>query len=335
MACLHGYLTLGHLACDAAYDVLYRAIASERAYNNRLFLMRFFRRHLDENLFDRADENYWIYREDPTLVICWKEIQRILSRERLGASDVTQDHLLGILNRALQMYRQQNNIEVGEEFNGEQRLLKDDLDWERIRDICRGDLLPEEIELDEECCDNLRRVEENVSGNTVSYSRTGRFNTVALIDTALDLTNAVRETRNPGGCWECVKRIICCPCCCASPLRVNSSFFCDPNFKNLVMEGHIDPDEFGLSPIGAIPIFAYLHYGSSANSQRKQLFDPFLPSRNLEHALANGEILSEGDGPLYLLSESTGSTLGGDGNPEALDEETEQLRRSFLRIRTD
>ncbi|MDR0590503.1 MAG: hypothetical protein LBG09_01440 [Puniceicoccales bacterium] len=295
MACLHGYLPLGHLACDAAYDVFYRAIASECAHNNQLLLMRFFRCHLDPERFDAADEHHWIYKENPNLIICWKEIRRILSRERLGADHVTREGLLDVLNRALGMYRQQNGIESNEEFGEEHTLLADELDWERIRGICRGDLQPGEIELDQERRNILRRIEENMSGETVSFSRDGHFNVLALLDTAFDLMDAPRDTRNRGGCMECLKRLFCCSCCCSRSLQASHSFFFDPNFQELVAEDYVDPDEYGISPAGAIPVFAYLHYGSSANSRGKQLFDPFLPSRNLNHALANGKILLDGD----------------------------------------
>jgi hypothetical protein len=302
MACLHGFLPLGHLACDAPYDVFHRAIASECAHNNRLLLMQFFRRHLDLGLFDTADENHWAYRENPDLIICWKEIRRILSRGQFGADQVTREGLLGVLNRALGMYRQQNGIAADAEFDEEHTLLADELDWNRIRDICRGDLLPGEIELDRERCEILRRIEENMSGRTVSFSRDGRFNVAALLDTAFDLMDASRDTRNRGGCTEWLKRVFCCPCFRAPSLRASRSFFFDPRFKELVAEDYIDPSEYGISPAGAFPTFAYLHYGSSANSRGKQLFDPFLPSRNLNHALANGRILLDG-GDVVLRSE--------------------------------
>jgi hypothetical protein len=340
MACLHGYLPLGHLACDAAYDVFYRAIASECAHNNRLLLMRFFRRHLDLERFDTTNEHYWIYRENPDLIICWKEIRRILSRERLGADQVTQEGLLDVLNRALGMYRQQNNIEADAEFDEEHTFLANELDWERIRGICRGDLLPSEIELDRERCGILRRIEENMSGETVSFSRDGRFNVVALLDTVFDLMDAPRDTRNRGGYMECLKRVFCCSCCCAHPLQASRSFLFDPRFRELVAEDYVDPDEYGISPAGAVPIFAYLHYGSSANSRGKQLFDLFLPSRDLNHALANGKILLDGGDSVVLRSELREAegvaggrrALDGSGNPVVADWGAERPN-SILHIR--
>jgi hypothetical protein len=226
------------------------------------------------------------------------------------------------LNRALGIYRQQNGIEADVEFDEEHTLLADELDWEQIRDICRGDLLPSEIRLDRERCEILRRIEENMSGETVSFSRDGRFNVAVLLDTALDLMDASRDTRNWGGCLECLKRVFCCSCCCAPSLRASRSFFFDPDFRELVAEEYVDPEEYGISPAGAFPIFAYLHYGSSANSRGKQLFDLSLPSRNLNHALANGKILANGGdsvvSELWVPEGRVSGELDGSGNPMEL-----------------
>jgi hypothetical protein len=332
MACLDGYLTLGHLACDAAFDILYRGICSEIACNNRLLLMGFFKRHLDFDRFDIANDDCWVYDDNPNLMICWKEIRRILAREYFNASNITEESFLNLLNQALGEYRVSHGIESDEYFTTDHTLLNDVLDWDKIRAICRGDLAPNEIHLDEERCAILHRVEDNISGETVSFSETGRWNVISLIDTALDLLDATRDTHNSGGCGEVLKRIFCCTCC-ANPLKVGRSYFFDPKFRELVEEC-IEPQEYGITPAGNISLFSYLHYGTSANAEGEKSFDPYLPSRNLDHALQNGRKLSGGESAIILEPEIRCDGI--DGPNELYDEvdEVEGINRRLLKMRT-
>jgi hypothetical protein len=297
VACLPGYVALGHLACDAPCDVFYRGICSEIAHRNRRLLMRFFQRQLDRDLFDTTDPNFWLYRNEPDLRICWKEIQHIIARERIGASSIEPEFLIQLMNRALGNYRMKHGIESDLLFDGGRRLLRNELDWNRIRDICRGDLLPEEVQLTEESHEMLRRVSDNISGGTVSFSPDGANNTLTLVDTVCDLTDAARGRQNRGGVWECLRRVCCCSCCCGEEedLEPVRDIF-DPKFEVLV-NGGLRP-----RPAGILPVIAYLHYGSKANSSGQQLFDAYLPSRRLDLALENGEKLALGN-PIGLRSE--------------------------------
>ncbi|MDR2201054.1 MAG: lipase family protein [Puniceicoccales bacterium] len=304
MACLHGYVTLGHLACDSAYDVLYRGICSEIAHNNRLLLMKFFRRQIQRGQFDVTDKACWTYKGNANLKICWPEIQYIftnLPEDQFNAMDITPALIGEILNKALNLYRRKHSIIVdahtSDTFFSEalvEHLIRiEDREWKLIREICSGDLLPQEIRLDEERRNTIRKVEENISGNTVSWSANGCFNIVALLDTALDLVSGTRDTHNSGGLCECLGRVFCCSCCCSRPLNVHTSLFFDEKFRDLVAEDALDFEAYGITPAGGIPLFAYLHYGSSANAHNKKLFDAYLPSRNLKHALRNGQILNQ------------------------------------------
>jgi hypothetical protein len=149
--------------------------------------------------------------------------------------------------------------------------------------------LSEEILLDEESSRILNRVEQKISGETVSFSETGRWNELSLIDTALGLSDSTRNTQNRGDCGECLKRLFYCPCCCAAPLTVKQSFSFDSRFRALLQECQIDLEELEISPVGGLSVIDYLHYGTCANAAKVKLFDTFLPSLNLNHTLQNGQ----------------------------------------------
>ncbi|MDR1435013.1 MAG: hypothetical protein LBI77_01240 [Puniceicoccales bacterium] len=297
IASLPNYMILGHFACDSAYDTIYRGICSEIAYNNRLFLLNFFKNCLDRDSFDRDDANHWRYREDPDLVICWREIKNILNYIDFSYDGIGKDGIVQILNLGLDCYHKRNKMpETDHFFREDQVPFKNQMDWEKIRDICRGDLHPSEIRLDGDRCAIIHRIVENIHGDTVTFSSDGTFNISSLIDTVLDLMDAEHGSENPGGFREYLRRIFCCSCCWGEEPKASSSFIFDPNFRELLATNGIHPEDYGITPAGRVSLIAYLHYGSK--SFESTLFDEFLPSRNLDFALKNGKIAMNDAHPL-------------------------------------
>jgi hypothetical protein len=292
MACLHGHKTLGHLACDSARDVLHRGICSEIAYNNRMLLLGFIRECIDTSAFDVGDDRHWVLSEDPELTICWDEMKHLVSHQHFTYEQINPEGIVGLCNIALDQYRQRHAIDGESHFTIDQIPFAGDCDWGDIQRICRGDLFPNEIQLDEATQTILDRVVDNIYGNTVIFSSSGRFNVVALIDTALDLLDAGRGSNNPGGGWECFKRCLCCCCPFFDRSEVQSTFDFDPEFQALLRSRGINPTDQGIIRLGGSSLIAYLHFGSGANGFKAKLFDKFLPSRNLEFALRNGEIVT-------------------------------------------
>ncbi|MDR2812786.1 MAG: hypothetical protein LBB05_03315 [Puniceicoccales bacterium] len=298
MACLHGYKTLGHLACDSAWDVLHRGICSEAAHNNRMLLLSFLRACVDASVFDQNDDRYWVLNENPELAICWDEIRHLLSYQPFTYEQINPEGIVNLCNLALDRYRQRNGIDGESHFTVDQILFTYDCDWEEIQRICRGDLFPHEIQLNEATCAILDRIVGNIYGNTVIFSSSGRFNIIALVDTALDLLNAGCGRENPGGCWECLKRCLCCCCSLLNRSSIQSIFDFDPEFRALLESKGIDPADRGMIRLGGSSLIAYLHFGSGASSFNVKLFDKFLPSRNLKLALKNGEIVATERNPM-------------------------------------
>ncbi|MDR1366383.1 MAG: hypothetical protein LBJ13_00525 [Puniceicoccales bacterium] len=296
MACLHGYRTLGHLACDSARDVLHRGICSEIAHNNRMLLLSFIRACMDTNDFDIGDDQHWILNENQELIICWDEIRHLLSHQPFAYEQINREGIVNLCNLALNQYRQRNGIDGESYFTVDQILW--DCDWNEIQRICRGDLFPHEIQLNEETCAILDRIVDNIYGNTVVFSSSGRFNVIALIDTVLDLLDAGRGGENSGGCWECLKRCLCCCCSLFGHSGIESDFDFDPDFKALLKSKGIDSNGHGMIKLGGSSLINYLHFGSGANGFNTKLFDKFLPSRNLEFALENGEMVAAERNPI-------------------------------------
>lgn len=298
MACLHGCKTLGHLACDSARDVLHRGICSEAAYNNRVLLLNFIKASMDADAFGADDDGNWISNEHPELAICWDEMKHLLSHQSFTYEQINPDGITDLCNLALDRYRQRNGIDGESYFTVDQIPFIWDYDWEKIQGICHGDLFPGEIQLSDETCAMLDRIVENIYGDTALFSSSGRFNVIALIDTAFDLMDAGRGERNPGGCWECLRR---CLCGCCSLLRhsaVESTLDFDPEFRALLASRGIDPAGCGIITLGGGSLITYLHFGSGANGFGVKLFDKSLPSRNLEFLLKNGEIVASGHNPM-------------------------------------
>ncbi|MDR1590646.1 MAG: hypothetical protein LBR92_01440 [Puniceicoccales bacterium] len=306
MACLHGYRTLGYLACDSARDVLHRGICSEIAYNHRMFLFNFLKACINPSAFDMDDDQHWILPENPELIICWDEIKHLLAHQHFTYERINPEGVVDLCNKALDLYRQRHSIDVESHFTDLPFLL--DYDWEDIQRICRGDLFPHEIQLNEETCAILDLVVDNIYGNTVMFSSQGRFNIISLVDTAFDLLNAGNGGSNPGGCWECLKRYLCCCCCCCSS-PIESTFDFDPEFQRMLESRNVDTDGMGMIRLGGISLIVYLHFGSGANGFQAKLFDKFLPSRNLNLALMNGEIVRTNQYPILYSEMSTRGPL--------------------------
>jgi hypothetical protein len=328
MACLHGYRILGHLACDSAWDVLYRGICSEAAYNNRMLLLDFVKASIDADAFDISDDHrYWVLNGNSGLIICWDEIRHLLSHQQFTCEQINPEGIVNLCNLALDQYRQRHNIDEESHFTIDQVSFAEDCDWGEIQRICRGDLFPYEIQLNDETCAMLDRIVNNIYGNTVVFSSSGCFNVVALIDTALDLLDAGRGKENPGGCWECLKRLCWWRCCCDHS-GVESTFDFDPEFQALLKSKGIDPAEHGMIKLGGSLLIAYLHFGSGANGFNVKLFDKFLPSRNLEFALENGEIVATEQYPmLYSEIKELGASLTRDESYEKhSDDEIQRYR---------
>ncbi|MDR0418197.1 MAG: hypothetical protein LBH08_02070 [Puniceicoccales bacterium] len=296
MACLHGYKTLGHLACDSARDVLHRGICSEIAYNNRMLLLSFIKACMDTNGFDIGDDQHWILNENQELIVCWDEIGHLLSHKSFTYEQINQENVVNLFNLALNQYRKRNSIDGDSYFTADQ--ISWDCDWDEIQRICRGDLFPHEIQLNEKTCAMLDRIVDNIYGNTVIYSSSGRFNVIALVDTVLDLLDAGRGRENSGGCWECLKRSLCCCCSIFGRSGVKSDFDFNPDFKALLKSKGIDSDGQEMIKLGGSTLIAYLHFGSGANRFNTKLFDKFLPSRNLGLALENGAIVATERSPV-------------------------------------
>ncbi|MDR0740271.1 MAG: lipase family protein [Puniceicoccales bacterium] len=298
MACLHGYKTLGHLACDSARDVLHRGICSEVAYNNRMLLLSFIQACIDASAFDTGDNQHWVLGENPELIICWDEIKHLLSYQQFTYERINPDGITDLCNFALDQYRQRYAIDGDLHFTVDQIPFTKYCNWEEIQRICCGDLFPNEIRLNEATCVILDRVVENIYGRTAIFSADGRFNVSALIDTVFDLLDAGRGSDNPGGCWECLKRCFCCCCSLFGRSNIQATFYFDPEFQALLESRGIDPTDLGIIRLGGGSLIAYLHFGSGANGFSSKLFDKFLPSRNLGFALRNGEIVTTQRNPV-------------------------------------
>jgi hypothetical protein len=298
MACPHGYRTLGHLACDSARDVLHRGICSEAAHNNRMLLLNFIRVCIDVNAFDAGDDRHWVLGENPELIICWDEIKHLLSYQQFNYEQINPDGITDLCNFALDQYRRRHAIDGESHFTVDQMPFAENCNWGEIQRICHGDLFPNEIQLNEATCAILDRIVDNIYGNTVVFSSSGRFNVIALIDTAFDLLDAGRGSDNPGGYWECLKRCLCCCCSLFGHSVIESTLDFDPEFQALLASKGINPIDLGIIKLGGSSLIAYLHFGSGANGFNAKLFDKFLPSRNLEFALRNGEVVATEQNPV-------------------------------------
>lgn len=299
MACLRGYQTLGILACDSAFDAMYRGICSEIAYHNRLFFMHYLRTYLDASYFDSSDPNLWVHGDDSELVISWKDMKQVLAKTQAVEEFWSKGGIVRLLNDSLALYRERLRLTGDREFEEEQIQFTELIDWQFLREACTESLLPWTVELDESRREILRRVEENIYGETVTYSRSGRYNVRALVDTALDLIDAARGLPNPGGIREVFRRIFH-PF--SRTIEPETSFIFDKQFREILASRGIDPKACGISPAGSLSLFVYLHYGSGSNSFGTKLFDKYSPSRNIDLALRNGAIVLRG-GPYNLWSE--------------------------------
>jgi hypothetical protein len=250
------------------------------------------------NAFDTRDSQHWVLSEDPGLVICWDEMRHLVSHQQFTYGQINPEGVVGLCNVALDRYRQRHAIDGESHFTVDQIPFAEDCDWEENQRICCGDLFPDEIRLNEDTQIVLDRIVDNIYGNTVMFSSNGRFNVVALIDTAFDLLDAGRGSDNPGGCWECLKRCFCCCCSLLGRSDVQATFDFDPEFQALLASKGINPTDHGIIKLGGSSLIAYLHFGSGANGFNAKLFDKFLPSRNLEFALRNGEIVATEPNPV-------------------------------------
>jgi hypothetical protein len=329
MACLHGYRTLGHLACDSAWDILHRGICSEAAYNNRMLLLDFIKASIDAGAFDIDDNPHWVLDENPELVICWDEVKHLLSHQPFTYEQINPDGIVNLCNLALDRYRQRNGIDGESHFAVEQIPFVEDCNWEEIQRICRGDLFPNEIQLNGETHAILDRIVDNIYGSTVLFSSSGRFNVIALIDTAFDLLDAGRGEENLGGCWECLRRCFCCCRFLFGHPDIESTFDFDPEFRALLESRGIDPSGSGIIKLGGSSLISYLHFGSGANGFGGKLFDKFLPSRNLEFALRNGEIVATERNPiLHSEIKEMSMSIGNETYKGYSDEEIHGYRSS-------
>ena len=318
MAALRGFLTLGHLACDNAYDVVYRGICSEIAYNNRLLLMKYLKSKLDSSNFSiTRDGKYWVSKTQNNLVISWHDIGHIISKMDdiyEHSIDDFPDMMVDVVNRALERYRKRTDIESDEAlpFFMPGDLHFKDVDWGLLRRICSRNFVPQGVRLDAERCEVLRRLENNIYGDTVTFSQNGSANIRALADTVLDLYDAGRGRENPGGWKERLGRIFCCGGCCRSG-EVSAPYVFDSEFNDLLSESGIDVENSNEAmTAGSVCLFVYLHYGSGANGYNAKLFDKYIPSRNLDFALHNGEIVDSQDSD-YRLDAELHSRFSSDG----------------------
>ncbi|MDE6575851.1 MAG: lipase family protein [Opitutales bacterium] len=304
LASLRGYVPLGHLAIDAPYDVITRGIQSEIAYNNRLFLMEYLKAKLDSDRFDTSDAKCWIFNENPELLISWTDIGHILADIRqyfnrvLSPNDlylnISPRTLLEIFNLALERYNNRKHRNSQARFESNQIVFHETIDWDMLRELGMGDLCAEEVVLDPQRQAIIDQLDKNITGETVTFSRRGNNNITALIDTVCDLRDAERGHSNPGGAWETIKRFIC-PCIWGELEQPEQPYIFDEEFKQLLEEHGIAPQDYGISPAGQVSLIAYLHYGSGANGYNAKLFDPYMPSANLNWALDNGWRIEHGD----------------------------------------
>lgn len=292
IASLDNFKLLGHLACDSAYDVLYRGVASEIAHNNRMILVNKLQKALNYDLFNTENKNYWVLKSNPELVLCWREFVRLMTYNVNDSREISLDYVCQLFNGALRLYRLHENIYHNSLFEPKtfNYFNRANISWNAINSLCKDKLSTNGIMLDNERRAVLERVERNISQDTVTYSESGLFNGLALIDTALDHREATHLTnRTCGNCGELMRRIFCCSCFFSDDnTDVSTPYFFDRQFYYLLQRKPGKIQKYPVSPAGAMSITAYLHYGSQANGFDGKYFDKSMPSRNLPLSLKNG-----------------------------------------------